>query len=42
MLRFWNTIAFDNLPANIKTSIALQGCATGLPRMPMPPRRRSN
>jgi len=36
LLRFWNTIAFDNLPANIKTSIALQGCPTGLPRMPMP------
>jgi 4-hydroxy-tetrahydrodipicolinate synthase len=36
LLRFWNTIAFDNLPANIKTAIALQGCPTGLPRMPMP------
>ncbi len=36
MLRFWNTIAFDNLPANIKTSLALQGCETGVPRMPMP------
>jgi 4-hydroxy-tetrahydrodipicolinate synthase len=36
LLRFWNTIAFDNLPANIKTSLALQGCATGQPRMPMP------
>lgn len=36
MLRFWNTIAHDNLPANIKFSLALQGCTTGAPRMPMP------
>ena len=36
LLRFWNTIAHDNLPANIKFSLALQGCETGLPRMPMP------
>jgi 4-hydroxy-tetrahydrodipicolinate synthase len=36
LLRFWNTIAFDNLPANIKYSLSLQGCSTGLPRMPMP------
>jgi 4-hydroxy-tetrahydrodipicolinate synthase len=36
LLRFWNTIAFDNLPANIKHSLSLQGCTTGLPRMPMP------
>jgi 4-hydroxy-tetrahydrodipicolinate synthase len=36
LLRFWNTIAFDNLPANIKHSLALQGCPTGQPRMPMP------
>ncbi|WP_336331437.1 dihydrodipicolinate synthase family protein [Pseudomonas putida] len=36
MLRFWNTIQGDNLPANIKTAIALQGCGTGLPRAPMP------
>jgi 4-hydroxy-tetrahydrodipicolinate synthase len=36
LLRFWNTIAFDNLPANIKFSLSLQGCPTGLPRMPMP------
>jgi len=36
LLRFWNTIAFDNLPANIKTSLELQGCPAGLPRMPMP------
>jgi 4-hydroxy-tetrahydrodipicolinate synthase len=36
LLRFWNTIAFDNLPANIKHSLALQGCDAGLPRAPMP------
>lgn len=36
LLRFWNTIAFDNLPANIKFSLSLQGCPSGLPRMPMP------
>lgn len=36
LLRFWNTIFADNLPANIKTSIALQGTEAGLPRMPMP------
>jgi 4-hydroxy-tetrahydrodipicolinate synthase len=36
LLRFWNTIAFDNLPANIKFALTLQGCETGLPRMPMP------
>jgi len=37
MLRFWNSINADNLPANIKTSLALQGVPTGMPRMPMPP-----
>jgi len=36
LLRFWNTIAADNLPANIKTSIRLQGVEAGFPRMPMP------
>ena len=36
LLRFWNTISADNLPANIKTSIALQGTEAGHPRMPMP------
>ncbi|WP_266064822.1 dihydrodipicolinate synthase family protein [Brucella intermedia] len=36
LLRFWNTIYADNLPANIKTAIALQGTGAGLPRMPMP------
>ncbi|WP_420963387.1 dihydrodipicolinate synthase family protein [Brucella sp. IR073] len=36
LLRFWNTIYADNLPANIKTVITLQGTEAGLPRMPMP------
>lgn len=36
LLRFWNTIYADNLPANIKTAIRLQGTEAGLPRMPMP------
>ena len=36
MLRFWNTIAHDNLPANIKFTLSLQGCPAGHPRMPMP------
>jgi 4-hydroxy-tetrahydrodipicolinate synthase len=36
LLRFWNSISADNLPANIKHALSLQGCATGLPRMPMP------
>jgi 4-hydroxy-tetrahydrodipicolinate synthase len=37
MLNYWNAIVGDNLPANIKTSITLQGCDAGLPRAPMPP-----
>ncbi len=36
MLAFWNAIVSDNLPANLKTSITLQGCHAGLPRAPMP------
>lgn len=36
LLRFWNSISADNLPANIKHALSLQGCPTGLPRMPMP------
>ncbi|SMG54084.1 dihydrodipicolinate synthase family protein [Paraburkholderia susongensis] len=36
LLRFWNAISADNLPANIKTALTLQGCDAGLPRMPMP------
>ena len=26
----------DNLPANVKTALALQGRPAGVPRMPMP------
>lgn len=36
LLRFWNTIVGDNLPANVKYALSRQGCDTGLPRMPMP------
>lgn len=36
LLRFWNAIFADNLPANVKTALALQGCDAGLPRAPMP------
>jgi 4-hydroxy-tetrahydrodipicolinate synthase len=37
LLRFWNTIVGDNLPACVKYALRLQGCDTGLPRQPMPP-----
>lgn len=36
MLAFWNAVVGDNLPANLKTTITLQGCHAGLPRAPMP------
>jgi 4-hydroxy-tetrahydrodipicolinate synthase len=36
MLRFWNTISADNLPANVKYALSKQGVTTGIPRMPMP------
>ena len=36
LLRIWNAIAGDNLPANVKCAIALQGRDAGLPRAPMP------
>ncbi len=36
LLTFWNTISADNLPACVKYALTLQGCAAGLPRMPMP------
>jgi len=36
MLRFWNTIFADNLPANVKYALSKQGVKTGRPRMPMP------
>lgn len=36
LLSFWNTIFADNLPANVKYTLARQGVPTGKPRMPMP------
>jgi 4-hydroxy-tetrahydrodipicolinate synthase len=33
----WNAIAQDNLPANVKHCLALQGRPGGVPRAPMPP-----
>ena len=36
LLRIWNAIMDDNLPANVKTALALQGRPAGLPRSPMP------
>lgn len=36
LLRFWNAIVGDNLPACVKYALELQGCPAGLPRMPMP------
>jgi 4-hydroxy-tetrahydrodipicolinate synthase len=36
LLRFWNTISADNLPACVKHALTLQGCAAGHPRQPMP------
>jgi 4-hydroxy-tetrahydrodipicolinate synthase len=35
LLRFWNTIAGDNLPACVKYALTLQGSTGGLPRQPM-------
>jgi 4-hydroxy-tetrahydrodipicolinate synthase len=37
LLRVWNAINADNLPANAKTCQALLGRSAGLPRPPMPP-----
>ena len=37
LLRIWNAIEDDNLPANVKTAMKLQGRAASVPRMPMPP-----
>lgn len=37
LLRIWNAIMDDNLPANVKTALALQGRPAGVPRAPMPP-----
>ena len=36
LLRLWNTMEGDNLPANVKTAMALQGRNGGVPRAPMP------
>jgi 4-hydroxy-tetrahydrodipicolinate synthase len=36
LLRLWNAIHHPNLPANVKTAMALQGREGGLPRPPMP------
>ena len=36
LLRFWNTIVGDNLPACVKYALSLQGCDSGVPRQPMP------
>jgi len=44
LLRIWNALEGDNLPANVKTALALQGRPAGVPRSPMPassPHRRS-
>jgi 4-hydroxy-tetrahydrodipicolinate synthase len=37
LLRVWNAIAGDNLPANVKCAMELQGRRAGLPRAPMSP-----
>ena len=37
LLPIWNAIMDDNLPANVKTALALQGRPAGVPRAPMPP-----
>ncbi len=37
LLRFWNAIVGDNLPACVKVAQSLQGCPAGEPRAPMPP-----
>jgi 4-hydroxy-tetrahydrodipicolinate synthase len=36
LLGIWNAIFADNLPANVKTAMALQGRNGGVPRPPMP------
>ncbi len=36
LLPVWNAIAKDNLPANVKHCLSLQGRGGGLPRAPMP------
>ena len=36
LLRLWNALAGDNLPANVKQALDLQGCPGLHPRAPMP------
>ena len=36
LLPIWNAIMDDNLPANVKTALALQDRPAGIPRRPMP------
>lgn len=36
LLPIWNAIMDDNLPANVKTALAMQSRPAGSPRMPMP------
>jgi len=37
LLGIWNALQGDNLPANVKTALALQGRPAGVPRSPMAP-----
>jgi 4-hydroxy-tetrahydrodipicolinate synthase len=37
LLRLWNALVGDNLPACVKHAQTLQGRAAGVPRAPMPP-----
>ncbi|MEZ4620344.1 MAG: dihydrodipicolinate synthase family protein [Caldilineaceae bacterium] len=37
LLRIWNAMPHDNLPANVKTAMRLQGRDGGIPRAPMQP-----
>jgi 4-hydroxy-tetrahydrodipicolinate synthase len=36
LLRFWNAISAENLPACVKHALTLQGCVGGASRQPMP------
>lgn len=36
LLPLWNALAGDNLPANVKYCMELQGRPAGVPRPPMP------
>jgi 4-hydroxy-tetrahydrodipicolinate synthase len=36
LLRLWNALVGDNLPANVKCAMELQGRRGGFPRAPMP------